>query len=78
MNKKNDSLQKTQRINSPYPDLECEDPYERHYHNKGGVIIAYDSQGRIKEVKNAYDFKAYGDLKYAAVFEENSDGKRNS
>ena len=66
MGKMINSSQESQRQPSPYPDFECEDPYARHYHNKGGVIVAYDNQGRIREMKNAY-----GDFVYFTQFEQN-------
>ncbi len=28
--------------------------YEKHTHDKGGVIVVYDSQGRMLEVKSVY------------------------
>ena len=57
-------------INSPYPDYECRDSYFKHYHDKGGVVLTYDDQGRIREMRNRY-----GDQQYFNQFEENDNGK---
>lgn len=65
--------QESQRTHSPYPDFECEDPYARHYHNKGGVIVAYDNQGRIREMKSAY-----GDFVYSSQFEQKENDIRDT
>lgn len=65
-------------IQTPWEAMQSAEParsntYEKYVHDKGGMIVVYDSQGRMLEVRSVYG--AFDDSNES---EGNDDGNRNA